>query len=318
MPSSQGRPEAAWDLDSCQDAGMTSRAPAEPLLLPPGATRLALGTMRLLDWGRGPGELAAFLGQAADLGLAVLDSADIYGGGAVEPALGAAFRQAPGLRERFRIVGKCGIRLVSDGSPPATVKHYDTSRAHVRARVEGSLRALGTDRLDLLLIHRPDPLMDADELADTLMELRAEGKIRSLGVSNFLPAQADLLQSRLPGPLAAHQIEASLWHPEPLLDGTLDHAQAQRMLPMAWSPLGGGREPSTALAAALVTQGAPLGLSSAQVALAWLARHPSGILPVLGTGRLDRIREAVAAMACVLDREAWFGLLEAARGRPVP
>ena len=297
---------------------MTSRAPAEPLLLPPGAARLALGTMRLLDRGRGPGELAAFLAQVADLGVAVLDSADIYGGGAVEPALGAAFGQAPGLRERFRIVGKCGIRLVSDGPPPVTVKHYDTSRAHVRARVEGSLRALGTDRLDLLLLHRPDPLMAADELAATLGELVAEGKVLALGVSNFLPAQADLLQSRLPVPLAVHQLEASLWHPEPLLDGTLDHAQVRGMQVMAWSPLGGGRAPSSALAAALEAAGAALGLTPAQVALAWLARHPSGLLPVVGTGRLDRLREGVVAMSCILDREAWFGLLEAATGRPVP
>lgn len=289
-----------------------------PTLQPGGAVRLALGTMRLLGWGRGPRELAAFLGQVADLGVAVLDSADIYGGGAVEPALGAAFREAPGLRERFRIVGKCGIRLVSEGPPPVAVKHYDTSPAHIRARVEGSLRALGTDRLDLLLLHRPDPLLDADELAATLQDLVAEGKVLALGVSNFLPAQADLLQSRWPEPLAAHQVEASLWHPEPLLDGTLDHAQARGMRVMAWSPLGGGRPVPAALGAALAMQSGALGLTPAQVALAWLARHPAPILPVLGTGRIDRIREAVAAMACVLDREAWFGLLEAATGGPVP
>ena len=290
----------------------------DSILSQPGAARLALGTMRLPEWGRGPQELAAFLGQAADLGVAVLDTADIYGGGAVEPALGAAFREVPGLRERFRIVGKCGIRLVREGPPPVAVKHYDTSRAHVRAAVEGSLRALGTDRLDLLLLHRPDPLMDVGELAGTLAALAAEGKILAVGVSNFLPAQADLLASRLPFPLAAHQLEASLWHPGPLLDGTLDHAQTRGMRVMAWSPLGGGRAPSAALSAALEAAGAALGLTPAQVALAWLARHPAGLLPVVGTGRIDRLREAVAAMACVLDREAWFGLLEAATGRPVP
>lgn len=289
-----------------------------PFRTPPGAARLALGTMRLLDWGLDASGLAAFLAKAADQGVAVLDTADIYGGGAVEPVLGAAFRVMPGLRERFRIVGKCGIRLVSEGSPRVAVKHYDTSRAHVRAAVEGSLRALGTDRLDLLLLHRPDPLLDASELAATLEELVAEGKVLALGLSNFLPRQADLLASRLSMPLAAHQLEASLWHPGPLLDGTLDHAQARRMRVMAWSPLGGGREPSRALSAALSVSGAALGLSPAQVALAWLARHPAGILPVVGTGRIDRLRDAVAAMAYVLEREAWFGLLEAATGRPVP
>ena len=289
-----------------------------PTLQPEGAVRLALGTMRLLDWGMEAPALAEFLGRVADLGVAVLDTADIYGGGAVEPALGMAFRAAPGLRERFRIVGKCGIRLVSGGPPRVAVKHYDTSRAHVRAAVEGSLWAMGTDHLDLLLIHRPDPLMDADELAATLGELMAEGKARALGVSNFLPAQVDLLQARLAHPLAAHQLEASLWRPEPLLDGTLDHAQARGMRVMAWSPLGGGREPAAALAEVLAEQGPALGLTPAQMALAWLARHPAGLLPVVGTGRINRIREAAAAMACVLDRETWFGLLEAARGRSVP
>ncbi|HEX9080977.1 MAG TPA: aldo/keto reductase [Holophagaceae bacterium] len=286
-----------------------------PTLVPPGAARLALGTMRLPGWGLGAGGLADFLARTADLGVAVLDTADIYGGGAVEPALGTALRASPGLRDRFRIVGKCGIRLVSQGPPRVAVKHYDTSCAHVRAAVEGSLRALGTDHLDLLLLHRPDPLMDPDELAATLGELVGEGKVLALGVSNFRPVQADLLASRLP--LAAHQLEASLWHPGPLLDGTLDHAQTRGMRVMAWSPLGGGRVSSQALAAALEVASAALGLTPAQVALAWLARHPSGLLPVLGTGRLDRLREAVAAMSCVLDREGWFGLLEAACGKPV-
>lgn len=287
-------------------------------LLPPGAPRLALGTMRLLEREAGPGPLASFLAAAADAGVAVLDSADIYGRGAVEPALGGAFRAAPGLRERFRIVGKCGIRLVSGGPGAARVKHYDTSRAHVRGAVEGSLRALGTDRLDLLLIHRPDPLSDMDELGGTLAALVGEGKVRAVGVSNFLPAQADLLAARLPVPLAAHQLEASLWHPEPLLDGTVDHAQLRRLRVMAWAPLGGGREPAAPLADALSRLGARVGLSPAQVALAWLARHPAGILPVVGTGRIERVREAVAAVGVDLDREAWFDLLEAATGRPVP
>jgi predicted oxidoreductase len=298
---------------------MTPATPADPAnaLLPPGAVRLALGTLRLLEWNHTPRDLAAFLGQVADLGVAVLDTADIYGGGAVESVLGTAFRADPSLRDRFRIVGKCGIRLVSAGPPRVGVKHYDTSRAHVRAQVEGSLRALGTDHLDLLLLHRPDPLMDAGELAETVAGLVAEGKIRAFGVSNFRPPQVDLLQSCPGVPLAANQIEASLWHLQPVLDGTLDHAQMRGLATMAWSPLGGGRPPSEALGAVLLRQGRALGLDPSQVALAWLARHPARILPVLGTGRLDRLRQGVAAMGVVLDREAWFELLEAATGHPV-
>jgi predicted oxidoreductase len=286
-------------------------------LLTEGAARLALGTMRLLDWGLEARALATHLRQVAEAGVRVLDTADIYGGGAVEPALGRAFREDPALRRSFRIVGKCGIRLRSAGPDPVAVKHYDTSRAHVTAQVERSLGHLGVERLDLLLIHRPDPLMDAAELAHAAASLLAEGKIAAFGVSNFAPAQADLLQSRLATPLAAHQIEASLWHPAPLLDGTLDHAQRHGLLPMAWSPLGGGRPAQPALGSALADLGRAMDLGPAQVALAWLARHPAGVMPVLGTGRLDRVREAVSAMDRRLDREAWFALLEAATGHPV-
>lgn len=286
------------------------------LFHPPGR-RLALGTMRLLDWGLPPAQLGAHLGAVADLGVTVLDTADIYGRGAVEVALGEAFRAQPGLRGRFGIVGKCGIRLPSETAPVVRVKHYDTTGAHVRAQVEQSLRRLGTDHLDLLLIHRPDPLLDAEELAACVAGLRAAGKIRSFGVSNFRPGQVDLLQSQLAEPLVANQVEASLWHLAPVLDGTLDHAQQKGLMPMAWGPLGGGRLAGTILAAALDRIGLQLGLTPSQVALAWLARHPAGLMPVLGTGRLERVEAAVAAMAVVLEREAWFELLEAATGHPV-
>lgn len=298
---------------------MVSGAPSAPVpaLQPEGAVCLALGLMRLLDWGMDARALAAFLGQVAEAGVQVLDTADIYGGGAAEPALGEAFRLDPGLRSRFRIVGKCGIRLPSSGPSKVRVKHYDTSRAHVMAQVERTLSHLGTDHLDVLLLHRPDPLMDAEELADTAARLESAGKVGSFGVSNFRPAQVDLLQSRMTAPLVANQIEASLWRVEPLLDGTLDHAQRTGMRSMAWSPLGGGRPAPPALAEVLRRQGEARGLNPSQVALAWLARHPAQVMPVLGTGRIERVKEGVAAMAHVLDREAWFELLEAATGHPV-
>ena len=296
---------------------MESMPPSDHVLnlRPDGTARLALGTMRLLDWGLDAGGLAHFLAQAAEAGVGVLDTADIYGGGEVEPALGAAFRRDPGLRGRFLVVGKGGIRLRSQG---VAVKHYDTSRAHLTASVDRTLRCLGTDHLDLLLIHRPDPLVDPDDLAGTFVDLRASGRVRAFGLSNFRPAQADLLRDRLRIPLVAHQVEASLWHPDPVLDGMLDHARLAGLTPMAWSPLGGGRSAPPVLGAALERLGRSLGLTPAQVALAWLARHPAGMMPVLGTGRIGRVREGVAAMATGLDREAWFELLEAATGHAVP
>ncbi len=291
--------------------------PSHRMLQPEGAARLALGVMRLLEWSLTPKALAAFLAQSAEAGIQVLDTADIYGRGAVEPALGAAFRELPGLREHFRLVGKCGIRLFSESAPKVAVKHYDTSAAHVVAQVDGTLRHLGTDHLELLLIHRPDPLMEVEELAATFEALRSSGKVLAFGVSNFRPAQVDLLQARCSLPLVTNQVEASLWHPAPLLDGTLDHAQQNGQMPMAWSPLGGGRPAPAQLAATLDRQGTARGWTPAQVALAWLARHPTGILPVLGTGQIHRVREAVFAMNQILDRETWFELLEAAVGHPV-
>ena len=294
----------------------SAATPERPAALQPeGAARLALGTMRLLDWHLDPRALARFLAQAAEAGVGVLDTADIYGAGEVEPALGAAFREAPGLRDRFRIVGKCGIRLRAGD---VTVKHYDTSHAHLTASVDRTLRCLGTDHLDLLLLHRPDPLLDPDDLAGTFADLRASGRVRSFGLSNFHPAQADLLRARINLPLVAHQVEVSLWHPDPVLDGTLEHASLAGLVPMAWSPLGGGRPAPPVLGAVLERLGRSLGLTPAQVALAWLARHPARMMPVLGTGRIERIREGVAAMATVLHREAWFELLEAATGHAVP
>jgi predicted oxidoreductase len=202
------------------------------------------------------------------------------------------------------------------------VKHYNTSRAHIVASAEHSLAMLGVERLDLLLIHRPDPLMDADEVAEAFGDLRRAGKVAAFGVSNFLPHQLDLLQSRLDQPLVANQVEVSLLHTEALFDGTLDQAQRLRIRPQAWSPLGGGRlgrEPDdSALGRVLGRLGRELDATPGQVALAWLLRHPARIHPLLGTGRLARLRELAKAQAITLDQQAWFELLTAAMGREMP
>ncbi|WP_417069738.1 aldo/keto reductase [Niveibacterium terrae] len=283
-------------------------------------SRIALGTWRVLEWKMRPTELAAYLQSCQELGISTLDSADIYSDYLCESVLGEALAHAPQLRHSLQFVSKCGIRLTSPRHPDVRVKHYDTSRAYIQAQVDGSLRALGIERLDLLLIHRPDPLMDADEVAEAFCALKQSGKVLAFGVSNFAPRQLELLQSRLPFALVANQIECSLLKSDPLFDGSLDQCQRMRMMPMAWSPLGGGRLPATggALGDALLRIGRELGLSSEQLALAWLLRHPAGIVPVVGTGRLDRIEAAAQVMKVELDRQAWFSLLEAAQGHPVP
>ena len=212
--------------------------------------------------------------------------------------------------------------MLSPARPTHRVKHYNTSREHIVASVENSLTCLGVEKLDLLLIHRPDPLMNADEIADAFDRLARAGKVEGFGVSNFLPHQFDLLQSRLDEPLRTNQVEVSLLHLDSLFDGTLDQCQRLNVTPQAWSPLAGGslahQYEETSLSRALTRVGHELGVTREQLAIAWLLRHPARISPVLGSGKLQRIRELVDAQQIVLDRQSWFELLEAALGHPVP
>lgn len=263
-------------------------------------------------------------------GITSFDHADIYGDYRCEELFGQALARRPGLRDQIELIGKCDICLISDARPEHTVKHYDTSARHLETSVDRSLQLLGTDRLDLLLLHRPDPLLDAEETARALQELSRSGKVRRVGVSNFTPSQIDLLRSRLELPVVCNQIELSLLHSEPLTDGTLDYCQLHGIAPMAWSPLGGGRlfaeqhadEAAASISrvrAALEREAQRLGsVNIDQVALAWLLRHPAGVLPVIGTGEPRRIARAAAALELELDRQAWFRLWEAALGHEVP
>ena len=287
-------------------------------------SRIVAGIMRLREWDMDTSALVNFIYQCLDLGITTFDHADIYGSYRVEELFGKALAAEPSLRDRIELVTKCGIQLLSPNRPDTRVKHYDTSREHIIASAERSLRNFRTDVVDLLLIHRPDPLMDADEVAAALGELRAAGKIRHAGVSNFTPRQFELLQSRLDFPLVTNQIELSVLHLDPLHDGTLDQLQQWRVPPMAWSPVAGGRlfdpanERARRVRGALAAVGQELGASVDQVALAWLLRHPARVLPVMGTGKIERLREAAAAENVMLDRQQWFAIWEASAGHEVP
>ena len=282
------------------------------------------GLMRLLQWNLSREQLIGWINTCIDLGMTSFDHADIYGSYQVEAAFGEALAASPGLRDRIEIVTKCGIALLSPQRPAHTVHHYNTTRQHIIASAERSLQNFQTDRLDLLLIHRPDALMDADEVAAALNELLHSGKVRAIGVSNFTPFQWDLLQSRLDTPLVTNQVELSLTFLDTLHDGTLDQAQQLRRPPMIWSPLAGGRlfsqndERSVQVRAVLERSGAAHGLAPDVIALAWVLAHPSKPLPVLGTGNLDRVRASVQALSVTLDRQEWFALWEASAGREVP
>ena len=295
---------------------LTELAPGGPRLSP-----IVAGAWRMADWQWNAQQRLRWIEQCVELGVTSFDHADIYGGYAVEGQFGEGLALAPALRERLQLVGKCGIKLVAPARPQHRVKHYDSSALHIAASVEASLRALRTDRLDLLLIHRPDPLMDADEVARAFESLRAAGKVRHFGVSNFTPGQFELLASRIP--LATNQIELHPLRRAALTDGTLDQLQRLRIRPMIWSPLAGGAllagggETERRVQAALGRIGERHGASAATVAFAWLLRHPSRPLPVAGSLRIEALHDAVAALRLTLDAQDWTEIWQAGAGHEV-
>jgi len=283
---------------------------------------IVAGAWRLSEWQLDVPQRLAWIEGCIARGLTSFDHADIYGGYEVEALFGEALAAAPGLRERMQLVSKCGIKLSTPNRPSHAIKSYDSSAAHVRASVEASLKALHTDRLDLLLIHRPDLLLNADELARCFEQLRSEGKVLNFGVSNFTASQFALLNSRVP--LLTNQIECSPLHLNPLDDGSFDQLQQLRLRPMIWSPLAGGRlfsgtdERSLAVRAVLAEIGERLGGASATtLALAWLLRLPCQPIPVIGSRRLEAADEAMAATKLELSAEDWYRIWMAGAGREV-
>ncbi len=292
----------------------------------PDISRFAYGVWRILDDPQGstPAIVLKKIDACLEVGITTFDHADIYGGYGCEEAFGAALKERPELKEKIEIVTKCDIMLIDPARPQNRIKHYDTSHEHIQSSAERSLKNLGVERLDVLLLHRPDPLMDADEAAGALNSLRESGKIRHAGVSNFTPAQFDLLQSRLNFPLVTNQVEINPMRLEAFLDGTLDHCQRLRIAPMAWSPSAGGAVFSGQDAQAVRVRGALEQLAAKHsttpdvILYAWLNRHPSNIVTVLGTNQIERIHAATAAFAIQLDRQEWFEVWSASTGAEVP
>lgn len=287
----------------------------------PEFSRLVMGYWRLMEWQMSAQQLVAFMEQHLELGITTVDHADIYGDYQCEAAFGAALKLAPSLRQRMELVSKCGIATTAN--PENALGHYITDGSHILRSAENSLRHFATDYLDLLLIHRPDPLMDADEVAEAFSALHQSGKVKHFGVSNFTPSQFALLQSRLPFTLATNQVEISPLCQSALLDGTLDQCQQLRIKPMAWSCLGGGRlfseEKSAPLRAELQAVAEETGADSPeQVVYAWVMRLPSQPLPIIGSGKIARVREAQKACALQLSRQQWFRIRKAALGYDVP
>lgn len=280
------------------------------------------GLWQLHTWGQDVAARVRWIEQVLELGITSFDHADIYGGYGVEALFGEALAAAPGLRQRLQIVTKCGIRLVHPSQAGVAVKHYDSSAAHIRASVEASLRALRTDHIDLLLLHRPDMLVELDEVAEAFMRLRDAGAVRAFGVSNHTAAQFAALHRRFP--LVTNQIECSPLQMKALADGTLEQAADLGLPPMIWSPLARGRlfsaddEQARRVRRVLAEVAQAHGVSLATAALAWVMRHPSRPMPITGSGRIEALAEAVAAMRVTLTRQEWTAVWQASMGHELP
>jgi predicted oxidoreductase len=252
-----------------------------------------------------------------DHGIDTFDHADIYGDYSNEILFGEVLKNNASLKHQMKLVTKCGIKLLSQKKPGHRIKHYDTSKAHIIQSAEHSLSVLGVDHIDLLLIHRPDPLMDAKEVAEAFVQLKQQGKVLHFGTSNFTSSQFDLLQSYLSFPLVTNQIEISLFNHQPVVDGSLDHLYRLRTSAMAWSPLGGGKSMQGEMVKQLQPLKEKYQATESQLLYAWLLRHPSNIFPVMGTTKPERIEEGVKSITVQLDRQDWFEMLKMATGKDV-
>jgi predicted oxidoreductase len=298
------------------------------------SSRLAYGCWRIARAGHPTADYQTAriaVTAALESGYTLFDHADIYCSGRAEEVFGKLLKELGKERERLVITTKCGIRLPGDPAADSPYR-YDFSREYIVAQAEASLRRLGIDRIDLYQLHRPDYLMDAEEVAEAFGQLHREGKVGEFGVSNFSPSQLAMLQSAWWRPLVINQIELSLTALAPLADGTLDQCKQLGITPLAWSPLGGGlladgasdilrhqQKYQVADILAVLDQVAQLhSVSRMVIALAWLLKHPSKIVPIIGSTNPVRIRDAATAPQVELSREEWYKLLTVARGEPLP
>jgi predicted oxidoreductase len=285
-------------------------------------SRIIYGMWRLTDdQDVSAKHIQAKIEACLEQGISSFDQADIYGAYSSETLLGSALRQAPGLREQIEIITKCDIVAPIGIHSAKRVKYYDTSAAYITSSVERSLVEMSIEQIDLFLLHRPDPLMDANETGAILDSLIDCGKVKAVGVSNFRPWDTDLLQSRMKHKIVANQIEISLQENSALTNGDLAHLQTHSMVPMAWSPLAGGKLidgiANPALTTMLNQMAEGFNVAPSSLAIAWLLKHSGNILPIVGSNNLQRIKLFSQALDIDLDRQSWFELYQAANGKEV-
>ncbi len=288
-------------------------------------SRIIHGYWRLRDWNLSDQELLKLIEQVLELGITSFDHADIYGNYTCEAYFGRALALKPSLRDQMELISKCGIRLNTDVNPELDVKIYDYSFNYIIQQAEASLKHLGTDRLDLLLLHRPAPFFNPEEVAKAFDKLKQSGKVLNFGVSNFTPMQFDNLQSHLDMPLATNQVEISVSCLEHFENENMEFLQKHKIKPMAWSPLAGGglfkpqSDKEHRLHSVLKEIAAALNVESIdQVMYAWLLKHPAGIMPIVGSQHINRIKSAVDALEVEMSLEQWYKIYIASKGDELP
>lgn len=288
-------------------------------------SRIVSGQMRIPAWGMDSAALLKYMEELMDLGIDTFDNADIYGNYTCEKLVGDALALSPSVRNKMTIITKCGIKIKSDKFPERKIQHYDYRYEYIMQEVENSLRNFRTDHIDVLLLHRPSDLLNPEEVAKAFDKLKKDGKVRYFGVSNFLKEQFSMLQSYTDEKLVTNQIEISPYCIEHLENMNLDFLQERRVHPMAYCPMAGGRfeQPTNAKAEraskTLHEIAEELNADSIdKVIYAWLFKHPAGIIPINGSGKIERIKSAIAALDIDMSIEQWARILVAARGVVLP
>jgi predicted oxidoreductase len=284
-------------------------------------SKIIAGTMTWGIWGRNCSteEMTALMHLCLESGISTFDHADIYGGYTTEKDFGKAFSESKINRSDIQLISKCGIQMISENRNN-TIKHYSYSKDYIIASAEQSLKHLHTDYLDLLLLHRPSPLMQADEIAEAVEKLKITGKILDFGVSNFTPSHCNLIETKTK--INYNQVEFSITNLEPMLDGSLDHMQTNRITPMCWSPLGTvfrkDDEQSQRIQKTANELASKYEVSNDIILLSWILKHPAGILPVCGTADKNRLSKLMQATTFEMELEDWFSLWTASTGNEVP
>lgn len=284
-------------------------------------SKIIAGTMTWGSWGKALStpQMSALINYCLELGISTFDHADIYGGYTNEADFGKALKESGIARDQIQLISKCGIQLVVDNRENK-INHYQYDKDYLVWSVEQSLKHLQTDYLDLLLLHRPSPLMHPEQVADAINQLRKNGKIRDFGVSNFTPSQVALIESETE--VQANQIECSLTQHKAFYNGILDDGIINKRMMMAWSPLGSyfrkkGKKHKR-IRKVLKKLRKKYQVSEMELLIAWLMMHPAEIHPVVGTATKERLDLSVKASDLLLDTQDWFRLLVASQGHEVP